>query len=350
MTIDAVESPIGIRRPGSGRFPFPVPNGWFGVARSDEVPPGGALAAHYFGRDLVVFRGTSGAVHVLDAYCAHLGAHLAAGAGSHLDRDPGPATVCDDTIVCPFHAWRYDGSGRCVEIPYSDGRIPERARVRAFPTVERNGLVFAWHHLDGAPPAWEIPALDDFADPDYVEPIFTDRVIRTALQELAENDHDSAHFVYVHGAEVPPVQQYELHPNGRVKTTTATIPAGRAIGNAVTLDHDVPFSRETHQLGYVLLRIPGVMSFMAASSPVDVDVTHQRWVFTYPKRLGAAGRAVVDAFADNGIYQDIPIWEHKRYVERPLLVKGDGPIAEYRRWVAQFYSSPVAGPATGAEA
>ena len=49
---------------------------------------------------------------------------------------------------------------------------------------------------------------------------------------------------------------------------------------------------------------------------------------------------MIDRFARAGIYQDIPIWEHKKYREHPVLVKGDGEIAEYRRWVAQFYSWP----------
>jgi hypothetical protein len=57
------------------------------------------------------------------------------------------------------------------------------------------------------------------------------------------------------------------------------------------------------------------------------------------------GQAVVDAFAQTGIYQDIPIWEHKVYREQPLLVKGDGPIAEFRRWAKQFYSEPKANGA-----
>jgi hypothetical protein len=35
--------------------------------------------------------------------------------------------------------------------------------------------------------------------------------------------------------------------------------------------------------------------------------------------------------------QDIPIWENKRYLERPLLCDGDGPILELRRYFAQFY-------------
>jgi hypothetical protein len=37
--------------------------------------------------------------------------------------------------------------------------------------------------------------------------------------------------------------------------------------------------------------------------------------------------------------QDVPIWEHKCYRARPALADGDGPIAEYRRWFAQFYST-----------
>ena len=78
---------------------------------------------------------------------------------------------------------------------------------------------------------------------------------------------------------------------------------------------------------------------MGASSPVDEGHSHQRWVFAYPRSLGdELGREMIDRFARAGIYQDIPIWEHKKFREHPVLVKGDGEIAEYRRWVAQFYS------------
>jgi hypothetical protein len=41
--------------------------------------------------------------------------------------------------------------------------------------------------------------------------------------------------------------------------------------------------------------------------------------------------------------EDIPIWENKRYLERPLLCDGDGPIAEFRRWCLQFYSPQASG-------
>jgi len=101
------------------------------------------------------------------------------------------------------------------------------------------------------------------------------------------------------------------------------------------------FTRESFQLGYVVLRITGGFTFMGASSPVDEGHTHQRWVFAYPRSLGdELGQEMIDRFARAGIYQDIPIWEHKKFREHPVLVKGDGEIAEYRRWVAQFYSWP----------
>jgi nitrite reductase/ring-hydroxylating ferredoxin subunit len=294
------------------RFPFPVPNGWFAVAQSDDLGPGETKNVHYFGLDLVVWREEgSGQPHVVDAYCAHLGAHLGVGAGSPASHEPGPGTVVGACVQCPFHGWRYDGSGACVEIPYAtSARIPKSARVRAFPAVERNGLIFAWHHARDEPPQWELPVLEEFDDPEWVGP-----------------DQDTVHFVYVHGLDAVPEQTTRW--DGRMRVTEAPREDGGV------------FTRESYQLGYVVLRITGGFTFMGASSPVDEGHSHQRWVFAYPRSLGdELGQEMIDRFARAGIYQDIPIWEHKKFREHPVLVKGDGDIAEYRRWVAQFYSWP----------
>ena len=45
------------------------------------------------------------------------------------------------------------------------------------------------------------PDLKDkrFADPDWSEPYGRDYVVQTCCQEMAENNHDFAHFMYVHG-------------------------------------------------------------------------------------------------------------------------------------------------------
>ena len=97
------------------RFPFPIPNGWFVVAMSDDSLAGGSRRSHYFGRDLVLFRTEAGEPRLADAYCAHLGAHLAVG-----------GKVEGDCIRCPFHGWAYDGDVRAVR------RHPVRRR-RAHP-------------------------------------------------------------------------------------------------------------------------------------------------------------------------------------------------------------------------
>jgi phenylpropionate dioxygenase-like ring-hydroxylating dioxygenase large terminal subunit len=326
-----------------------MPNGWFAVARSDELRPGQVLPVHYFARDLVAFRSESGQPRVLDAYCAHMGAHLGIGPGSPGNREPGPGTVVGDCIQCPFHGWRYDGSGRCVEIPYSDARIPSRARVKGWAVREHNGLIFAWHHLLDEPPGWELPAVPEFNDEAWTGPIYTERDIATCNQEMAENDHDFVHFAYVHTSPEARRAEVTYRANGRIKTTTEYIEQGRDFADGVvTFKQESSFTRETHQLGFVVLRIPDLVSFVAATSPIDEEHVRQRWVFAYPKKLGdELGQGIVDAFAQMGVYQDIPIWEHKRYLERPLLVKGDGPIGDFRRWAKQFYSDPAAAPRNG---
>ena len=177
------------------RFPFPVPNGWFVVAMSDDVARGEVRSLHYFERDLVLFRDADGAPHLLDAYCAHLGAHLGVG-----------GKVEGACLRCPFHGWAYEGStGRCTEIPYGKSeRIPPKARVRSFPTIERGGAIWAWHHLLDGDPFYELPVVPEIDDEGWTAPLLREFRIATSCQEMAENNHDFAHFMYVHGADSVP--------------------------------------------------------------------------------------------------------------------------------------------------
>lgn len=87
--------------PRQRAFPA-IPNGWFAVAFSDEVKAGGVRPLRYLGRELVLFRSSTGVASVLDAHCPHLGAHLGIGGG-----------VVGETLACPFHGWRFDAQGQC---------------------------------------------------------------------------------------------------------------------------------------------------------------------------------------------------------------------------------------------
>jgi hypothetical protein len=43
--------------------------------------------------------------------------------------------------------------------------------------------------------------------------------------------------------------------------------------------------------------------------------------------------------------RDIPIWENKIHLPRPVLSEVDGPIVRFRTWSRQFYEEPAAAPA-----
>ena len=103
------------------------------------------------GQNFVLFRDTAGVVHCLHDVCVHRGASLAEG------------KLHEDCIQCPYHGWRYDGTGACRHIPTlaESARIPARARVDSYPTVERFGLIFAFL---GDLPEVERPQLMDVAE------------------------------------------------------------------------------------------------------------------------------------------------------------------------------------------
>jgi nitrite reductase/ring-hydroxylating ferredoxin subunit len=316
------------------RFPFPIPNGWFPVARSVDVAPGELLGVNYFERDLVVYRTGAGEARVLDAYCPHLGAHLAVGGSVH-----------GETVACPFHGWRFDGEGACIEIPYATSeRIPAKARIRIYPVVERNGLVFAWHHLEESDPFYEVPVVPEFEDPAWLPPRMIEFRISTSCQEMAENNHDAAHFRFVHGDEE--VAETEEIIEGTYKRTSSA-----------------SLVRETFGLGLGIVRSPGFFTFLSTVTPIGRDDVHVRWTFTVhgdhgPDALTEYAEqhpAVMDAltfegddlvamlaraFAE-GVSQDIPIWENKVYRPLPVLTKGESGIIAHRRWSEQFYSGDV---------
>jgi nitrite reductase/ring-hydroxylating ferredoxin subunit len=295
------------------RFPFPIPNGWFVVATSDELAPGQVRALHYFDRDLVLHRTENGEARLNDAYCPHLGAHLAVG-----------GKVEGERLRCPFHGWAFDGStGSCTEIPYGPGeRIPAKARLRPYPTIERGGAIWAWYHRTEGEPFFELPVVAEMEDPDWTKPLLREFTIATSCQEMAENNHDFAHFQYVHGTE--------SIPEG-VEVIEGTYKSVKSPG----------LERETFGLGLGVVRVPTMLAFVSSVTPIDEDNVHVRWFFTVPV---ASGDEAAGFFADQftaGVTQDIPIWENKIYRPLPVLTKSEAGIVAHRNWSKQFYTDDL---------
>jgi phenylpropionate dioxygenase-like ring-hydroxylating dioxygenase large terminal subunit len=135
---------------------------WQPVALVEEFDPGLApetarrplKAVRLLGQNLVLFRDAAGAWGLLDRDCPHRGADL------KFARFEG------DGIRCPFHGWKFDAAGRCLQTPAEPmgSTLCQRVRQRSYPVHEQSGVLFAWLGPEGStPPA--LPAFDCFAAP-----------------------------------------------------------------------------------------------------------------------------------------------------------------------------------------
>lgn len=117
---------------------------WYPVQRTTELGTS-PQSVRLFGEEFVAWRTASGAPSLSDPFCPHRSAHLATGwvEGEHL--------------VCPYHGWQFDASGRCRLIPQlePDVPIPSRAKVKTYPAEDRYGVVWVCVGTPaGGPPIW----------------------------------------------------------------------------------------------------------------------------------------------------------------------------------------------------
>jgi phenylpropionate dioxygenase-like ring-hydroxylating dioxygenase large terminal subunit len=311
------------------RSPFPIPFGWFQVAWSADVEIGQAVPLQYFGRHQVLWRDEDGTPHVQSAFCPHLGAHLGHG---------GKVTGCQ--IACPFHGWRFDEAGTNTLIPYSE-RTNAKGRLEVYPTVERNGLVMAWYHPEGAEPMWDIPDVPEFNDEaGYTDVQTSIHHVHAPWQELAENGVDSAHFRYVHNTEqVPVLSSYETDGHQSSMKSIQKFPTPRGVV-------DGRIDADSYGPGFSVIHFAGIVDtvLLGCNTPVDDNTCEMRFTFTVARMGDAALESTVgDAFVaeiNRQVTEDKPIWENKAYLPRPALADTDGPFTKFRRWASQFYFEP----------
>ena len=94
-----------------------------------------------------------------------------------------------------------------------------------------------------------------------------------------------------------------------------------------------------------MTRFHGIVDtlLVITGAPIDDELHETTIRFTVKKIDGdeQTTRKVGEAFINevNRQYtQDIPIWENKIYLSKPLLCDGDGPIALIRSYFQQFYA------------
>jgi 3-ketosteroid 9alpha-monooxygenase subunit A len=316
-------------------FPWTtMPTGWFQVAWSAELTRGEVRPLRYFGRDLVAYRGESGQVHVLDAHCAHLGAHLGYG-----------GEVAGDDIICPFHHWRWSCEGCTVDIPYS-ARKTQAKRIGTWAVRELEPHVYVWHDAAGQPPAWEPDKLQlPFPLDDYhpVWPNGSRRFSGVAMQPqlLIENLPDIFHFRYVHGTgRVPAFEKFSTERHRIFSRQRFTEPLDAPPEEISPTAAQGEFDVHVQGLGILLTNIAGMgdVSQSACVTPVDAQTSDFHFTVFVPRAIREAQLEAIYRLQFKLVTEDFPIWEHLAYQARPPFVPEEaGPYLAVRRWVPQFH-------------
>ena len=174
--------------------------GWYAACPSGTLARGEARKIELCGHHLVLFRGEDGRARALDAYCPHMGTHL------------GIGTVVGNTIRCFFHQWRFDGDGRCVDVPCGEAP-PAHARAQPYAVEEKYG--FVWVYPEAVAPH-PVPGFDEL---DGVELMCThDPPIETECHHHVSmvNGIDAQHLATVHGIRMGMDLVVTEHPRGNV--------------------------------------------------------------------------------------------------------------------------------------
>ena len=161
---------------------------WQPVALSRELaqPDGPPIRVKVLGEELLAFRDTQGRVGLIEPKCAHRGADLFFGRNE------------DCGIRCIYHGWKYDVTGKCVQLP----NVPEGSnyhdtiRIKAYPTREFGDLVWAYLGPEVHQPA-DLPQLEFGVLPPSHR-FVTKRLQQCNWAQSMEGALDTAHFSFLH--------------------------------------------------------------------------------------------------------------------------------------------------------
>ncbi|UJF33419.1 aromatic ring-hydroxylating oxygenase subunit alpha [Paenibacillus hexagrammi] len=302
------------------------PASWYAVAWSKELRGGKPLKRRVIGRDIVLFRSAQG-VQALHAYCPHRGADLSLGSCS------------GNLLRCAYHAWSFDGSGRCVEIPaHPERAIPEFAHTLTYPAVERAGLIWVYPIPGSDKPDHPLPALELYPqldNPDFVLAPY-DAVWEAHLTRAVESVLDVAHVPIVHRSTIGKKSRTDIHIDFTAEGDQISIRNGSGLLNYQFPQHWILTPAEPSRAQFI-----NYVTF----TPVDREVTA---IFGYAGRnfakLPLVSR-IFSRYSSRVLEEDRAIVEsqHPRPIPDALRmeahVPADGPQVRFRQRWYQFLES-----------
>src|SRR5436309_3536854 len=151
-----------------------------------DCPP---VRVKLLGEKLVAFRDTAGRIGMIEEFCAHRGVSLWFGRNEECG------------LRCPYHGWKYDVNGQCVDLPSEpeESGVRRGIKLKSYPCVELGGVI--WTYMG---PPEEKPPLPSF---EWVHLPPSHRVTTKRWQEsnylqAIEGGIDSSHVSFLHRGDL----------------------------------------------------------------------------------------------------------------------------------------------------
>jgi 5,5'-dehydrodivanillate O-demethylase len=160
---------------------------WHPVAAVGELTEEKPIkAVKVLGEELVIYRDKQGKHGLLGEHCPHRLASLAYGRVDH------------EGIRCPYHGWKFDSAGKCLEQPAEPASSTFKDRIKhvAYPVETLGGLIFAYLGPEPKPllPRWDVLVWENGK-----RWIVKDSIIDCNWLQPMENSVDPAHLFWLHG-------------------------------------------------------------------------------------------------------------------------------------------------------
>ncbi|GAB3055982.1 Rieske 2Fe-2S domain-containing protein [Intrasporangium mesophilum] len=164
---------------------------WMPALLAEELPANDSppVRVKLMSERLIAFRDSQGRYGLMDEFCAHRGASLWFGRNE------------DSGLRCPYHGWKYDVTGQCIEIPSEPetSNFCENVKLRSYPLVRVGDVL--WTYMGPAEhepplPEWEFARVS-------AEQTFTSKRWQECnwLQAL-EGGIDSSHVTFLHSGSL----------------------------------------------------------------------------------------------------------------------------------------------------
>jgi phthalate 4,5-dioxygenase len=164
---------------------------WLPVLMAEELPGNDCppVRVKLLSERLLAFRDSSGRLGLIDEFCAHRGVSLWFGRNE------------ESGLRCPYHGWKYDVTGQCIEVPSEpeESGFCRRIKLASYPLIERGGVLWAYMGPpEKAPPLpeWE------FATVPAPQRFVTKRLQECNWLQAMEGGIDSSHVSFLHRGDL----------------------------------------------------------------------------------------------------------------------------------------------------